>query len=275
MNAYRLREQRKTEASAAGTSLKRRIAGSFGLKSSVYDANAVVQRKLIKKLCSAGLRGIADKEVWVDLGCGTGLFGRECASRGTGVRSIGLDLAIEPLRYMKKAMKGGVSAVRGDIDALPFKRGVFDGAVLASTLQWLDDPLGAVPRIAALLRAHGRLLFAIYVSGSFCELIRARSLFALAAPAKLFSPVQLTEAFFKAGLELIHHEIVRTTLYFPDALTLLKSISGIGAAVTAQRPLSRSGLSDFCDAYERMFRAPRRGVPLTYRAMLGVCRKRD
>ena len=54
---------------------------------------------------------------------------------------------------------------------------------------------------------------------------------------------------------------------------LLKNISATGGTATAGPLLNRKSLAEFCRTYENCFRNGN-GVPLTYRAIVGVSRKR-
>ena len=249
---------------------KRRIAHAFGLKASTYETHAVMQAHLISLLLPLISSCATNEGLWADLGCGTGLLER--VDGAPAARRFGLDLAFEPLLFMRRAARHAVPAVQADIEALPFKPGALEGVTIASVLQWLSDPVGALRRISAILIPDGRLVFSAFVSGSFFELFETLAAFGLQAPVVCPTPERLTEDLSSAGFAVTRSDIVQQTIFFPDARTALKSLSGMGAAAREGKRMTRRELERFCADYERRFRSSR-GAALTYRAMIGICRK--
>jgi malonyl-CoA O-methyltransferase len=238
------------------------------LKAATYDQNAVMQAALLRRLATL-LSGIAPKSgMWVDLGCGTGLFGRE--GTFTPQRIIGLDIAFHPLTIMRKAPRS--AAVLGDIEAAPFRPDSFDGAVVASVLQWVEEPFETLRKISSLLKRGGLLAFSVFTGDSFFELFETLAAFSIRPPVRCPPPDQLTKAISEAGLTLIHGEAVRKTFHYPSARAALKSLSAVGAAARQGRWLTRGELERLCGEYERNYRSAK-GIPLTYASMVGVCRK--
>ena len=185
---------------------------------------------------------------------------------------IGLDIAFEPLAVMRSAAGRPYPAVQADIEALPFKPGMFEGIVIASVLQWLCDPIEVLRGISGILKPEGYLAFSAFIDGSFFELFETLAGFAMQPPVHCPPPERLTEVFSNSGFVFHQQSIVRQTLFFVDARAALKSLSGMGAAAREGRRLTRRELDRLCNDYERRFRSPN-GVPLTYCAMIGLCRK--
>ncbi len=249
---------------------KQRIAAAFNLKASHYDANAVLQTRIIEKLLPIIGSRAEGMSRWADLGCGTGLLMRKLRKSAPPIRFIGMDIAPEPLRFLKE--KADISLVQGDIDMLPFKKKSFDGIVVSSVLQWLDDPCMIMTKIAEMIRPGGHLVFSIFTSGSFAELFETRAFFGMNIPVICPDAGQIIRSFSDASLRIDLTEEISEKKYFPDAKTLLHSVGRIGGGATEGRRLSRAGIETFCAEYERRFRTGQ-GVPLTWRALVGACRK--
>ena len=250
---------------------KQQIARTFGLKARHYNCHAAIQTALIKRLLEKYSPYINTKTKWADLGCGTGLFSRECGSAGLAPDIIGLDIALEPLLVMKKTRKL-VMAVQADIDAPPFKDEFFNGAIIASVLQWLENPGAALRRGATIIEPGGCLLFAGFVRGSFAELFSTRASFGLPVSANCPEAETFLSLITSAGFAVLDQEILQNTLYFPTASALLKSISIFGGSAASGRRLGRCELAAFCRSYEQEH-ITSRGIPLTWRAIISACRK--
>jgi ubiquinone/menaquinone biosynthesis C-methylase UbiE len=249
---------------------KRRIARTFGLKAKTYESHAVMQTEIISRLLPKIIAYSTKRGLWADLGCGTGILERSLGA--SPIRIMALDLAFEPLVVMRRAAQFAIPAVQADIQAIPFKPGVFEGAIIASVLQWLSDPLEALRQISRLLIIERYLIFGAFTKGSFFELFETLAGFGMQPPVNCPASEHLTKEYLTAGFNLVEHEIIERTLFFKDARTILKSISGMGATAREGPLLTRHNLERFCSGYEHRFRTSR-GVPLTYRAMIGVCRK--
>jgi malonyl-CoA O-methyltransferase len=252
---------------------KRRIASAFGRRAAESEGRGPVQSELIRllaaKLTVAGFSGGR----WVDLGCGTGIFAAEYAKKGFRGRIVCVDISFEPLVVCRERRAGPSLTVQADIERLPFQRESFDIAVTASTLQWLDDLPFALKNISAVLKNGGLLAFSVFVEGSFRELFSIQQRFGIPAPVRCLDASGFTRALVNAGFEAVEYETVEKTVREATAAAVLKSVSASGSSATAaERLLNRKELAEFCRAYETAFGGCG-SVPLTYRAIAGVCRK--
>lgn len=186
-------------------------------------------------------------------------------------RMTGIDLAFESLLLAKKQKP--LRVVRGDIDALPFAPCSFDGVIMASVLQWLGNPMHLLHCCSEILRDGGYCVFSIFVNESFQELRETRRFFGLADSVRCPSDRELLRFFQSPPFTLLEYELVRETIRFPDAMSLLKSISATGAAATMNRKLPRRELAALCEQYEKKFRDAS-GVPLTWAALIGTSGKK-
>jgi malonyl-CoA O-methyltransferase len=250
-----------------------RISRFFGRKASAYEDHATVQSELIallaKRLSASGQPGGR----WVDLGCGTGMFADASGKNGLFSRLIGVDISFEPLVIYNKKRYHHSLTVQADISRLPLKNKLFDAAVTASTLQWLDHVPDALKDIAAILKNGGLFAFSVFVQGSFRELFAIQRQFGVPVPVRCPETAGFVRALQAAGFEDVNYEEFEKTVHAPTAAMALKNISAIGGTATAAvRMLNRKELMEFCGAYEAAFGSAA-GVPLTYRAVIGRCRK--
>jgi malonyl-CoA O-methyltransferase len=252
---------------------RQRIARTFGRKAATYDGHAEVQGELTALLAARLAASGLSSGRWADLGCGTGMFYDVCKKSGLSGRIIGVDISFEPLVVYRKKRTGFSSTIQADIDRLPFKNATFDGAVTASTLQWITNVPEALKNITAILKNGGLLAFSVFVHGSFRELFSIQQQFGIPAPVLCCESSEFVRMLEEAGFADVDYETVEKTARAPTAAMVLKSISAIGGTATAVRLLNRKELAEFCRAYETAF-SKGCGVPLTYRAIVGVCRKR-
>jgi len=77
----------------------------------------------------------------IEIGCGTGHFAAWFA--GKGLRVVGLERAPAMVEEMRRNFSR-IPAVLGDAHRLPFRDGAVDLAVFVTTLEFLDDPEGAL-----------------------------------------------------------------------------------------------------------------------------------
>ena len=82
----------------------------------------------------------------LDVGCGTGLSGETLEEAGH--EWVGLDISLDMLRVAQRRGVGGDLVHRDMGGGVPFRQGVFDGAISISAVQWLcyADKREDVPR---------------------------------------------------------------------------------------------------------------------------------
>lgn len=246
---------------------KKQIARAFGLKAYRYDANAIIQKKLLSILYDRlTLRN--PQGLWLDLGCGTGTFEQLISPERFSAHFLGVDIAYESLRVLQAKQICHTSALTADIEALPFKNEAFSGVVMASVLQWFTDPLTILRRIYEVLRPQGTFLFATFTQGSFFELNHLRQEMNFRIPVHLPDENTFLSFLQQCHFDFSESERFSKTLYYPSALELLKSISAIGGTAISGERLPPRKLMQFCSEYEKKYRCER-GVPITYRALVG------
>lgn len=104
--------------------------------------------------------------VLLDLGCGAGLLAPHV--RDKGYRHVGVDLSPSALR---QARGHGVTAVRGDVLAVPAADGSADVVVAGEILEHVPDLRVAVAEICRVLRPGGVLVLDALAATALCRLL--------------------------------------------------------------------------------------------------------
>jgi SAM-dependent methyltransferase len=119
-----------------------------------------LERRLLREL----LEPLAPGARVVEIGCGTGHFAAALAADGFEV------VGIDPSERMLEVARSRVPVARADGARLPFRDGAFDGAVLVSVLDFVEDPLRVL--LEARRVARRRVVLLALTSGSWLGLRR-------------------------------------------------------------------------------------------------------
>ncbi len=98
------------------------------------------------------LEGLAESQIVLDLGCGTGWVSRAVNSDCV----LGVDVSMHMLR---EARRQGCHVVRADAAKLPLRSDVFDAVISRSLLHHLEHPQFAVAEAARVLKPGGKAVF--------------------------------------------------------------------------------------------------------------------
>ncbi|PZD57998.1 malonyl-ACP O-methyltransferase BioC [Pantoea ananatis] len=239
------------------------VARAFGRAASQYDHYAELQRLsgdalLAQVPAHSGLQ-------LLDAGCGTGWYSRIWRDRGKEVTA--LDLSPQMLQ---QARQNGAAHhyLAGDIDALPLADQSVDLVWSNLVVQWSENLQSALMQFNRVLRPGGCLLFSTLSAGSLHEVHQAWSQVDGHLHANRFLPAQEIAAACETQRLRCHAQTL--TLHFPDALSAMRSLKGIGATHL------HTGRSDCVLTRQRLAQLeahwPRdeQGFRLSYHLMFGV-----
>lgn len=169
--------------------------------------------KLVKESESKLIRDLLQPkpgEKVLDAGCGTGVFTLDFLEAGAQV--VGLDISGPMLSAADKKTRGySFSAIRGDMQHLPFQDGSFDKAVSITALDFIADAKSAIDELFRVTRPRGYVVVATLNSLSPWAARRK-------AKTKGGQKHILENAFFRSPNELLacspHKGIAKTAIHF-------------------------------------------------------------
>lgn len=242
---------------------KQAIAQAFGRAAGYYDRFAELQRTSGERLLAlmpshSGLQVL-------DAGCGTGHFSRHWRQAGNYVTA--LDLSVDMLAYARE-LDAADCYQEGDIENLPLADGCVDISYSNLAVQWCDSLPRALAELYRVTRSGGVIAFATLADGSLSELSQAWQRLDGTQRTNRFLPLSAIDA----ACQPYRHYLVqeREVCFFPDVLTLMKSLKGIGATWLheGRTPglLSRARLAALSAHYPQ----EQGGYPLSYQLVYGV-----
>jgi ubiquinone/menaquinone biosynthesis C-methylase UbiE len=132
-----------------------------GRASRVYDFTARrLLRGLYRRIADDLVDAVPEGADVLDVGTGPGVLLIELAKRRPDVRLTGVDLSADMVAAAERNLRefGERAVVRvGDVTNLPFADDSFDTIVTSYSMHHWDHPAEAVPELARVLRAGGRL----------------------------------------------------------------------------------------------------------------------
>jgi ubiquinone/menaquinone biosynthesis C-methylase UbiE len=171
--------------------------------------------ELEKRLLGKLLAQFPEAQDALEVGCGTGHFSRWLAERGLAV--TGLDLSWPMLR--EACRLGSPVCLQGDAQAFPFADHSVDLAVLITTLEFVEHPLGTL--IEAVRIARQGLILGVLNRRSLLALQYRASGKPLWQAARFFSVGEVKRLVVQAAKGRLRSVRWRTTLWpipqLPDA----------------------------------------------------------
>jgi SAM-dependent methyltransferase len=220
----------------------RRAASSpdFGPLAESYDRLRPPDRnwrELLDRLVEVG--DLAGRRV-VDVGCGTGSVALALAELGS--RVWGVDPADEMLAVARSRVGRAVGLKRGRAEALPFKDGWFERAVLRLVVH-LVDRSRALPELARVLAPTGRVVIATFDLAHFHGFWLNRFFPAIERidAARFPDPATVADELEAAGFTGVRVEC----LVQPDSLSRSEALDRIrGRYISTLQLLSEEELSE-------------------------------
>lgn len=239
------------------------VAQAFGRAASHYDRHAALQRLSGDALLA--LAPATPGPQLLDAGCGTGWFSRYWRQRGHQVTALDLSAAMLRQARLQQAADHYLS---GDIDALPIASQSMDVVWSNLAVQWSDDLRAALHQFVRVTRPGGCVLFSTLTAGSLQEVHDAwRHLDAHPHANRFLTAAQIRDACGEFNAQLQQQTL---TLRFPDALSAMQSLKGIGATHLHQgrdgAMLTRQRLAQL----EQHWPRDAQGCRLSYQLLYGV-----
>lgn len=216
------------------------VAARFSAAASTYHDSAVIQDSVAERL-SAMLAGGEAADRILEIGCGTGLLTARLCRLFPCARIDALDMAAGMVAQCRARLAGQVGLFYHVADLNKFRAAaLYPLIVSSSALHWMDPMDDVMATLAGMLADHGRLVFALMVSGTLAELQATRRRTAPHKPPARQLPTMLSvrAALIKAGLRIEEEREENLRQTCASAVDLLRRLNEQGLT---SGPLSRSG----------------------------------
>lgn len=228
------------------------VGRAFGRSAETYDAHAVLQREVADRLDAHLEFSKIKPQRMLDIGCGTGYFGRLLHKRFPKAHLTAMDIAHGMLLSARAGhprrmpWKGGAAYARGDAARLPFADASFDLVGSSLAMQWVRDPEKMLAEMRRVLAPGGLMVLSTFGRRTLGEL--RQSLASLSPDyAGLVLPfpdvTSLGDALMKLPVELPVTDTDLFNVTYPDPMALVRELKGLGASSSAirNRPLGLYG----------------------------------
>jgi len=258
---------------------KAAIRQSFDRAAPTYDHYAVLQREVESRLLERIEFQRHKPDVILDLGCGTGSASRTLAGQNPQANVIALDWAPAMLARVAsddKAnlhLKSGLQPICADMHALPLAARSVDLIFSSLALQWSYDLPAIFREFRRIMKADAMLVFTCFGPDTLFELKQSwRTVDELPHVNDYPDMHDIGDELLAAGFREPVMDAERLKLEYPDVMSLMRELKGIGAHnVASQRQHSLTGksrLKAMLQGYEQ-FRLGDR-YPASYEVIYGT-----
>jgi malonyl-CoA O-methyltransferase len=258
---------------------KRLVRRSFENAAAGYDAAAVLQheigRRMLERLDYVKLEPAAI----LDAGCGTGNVIAALRARYPRAALYALDLALGMVRHAgarlswwQRARGRGVVTVCGDIEQLPLRAACANVVWSNLALQWVNETARAFAELRRVLAPGGLLMFSTFGPDTLKELRAAYAGTDSYTHVNRFIDMHdLGDMLSHAGFAEPVMDMEYLTLTYADVRALMRDLKAIGAHnVTSGRRAGMTARATFA-AVERNYAAFARDgrLPATFEVIYG------
>ena len=254
---------------------KNSIRSSFDRAASSYDHHAVLQREIESRLLERLEFQRHEPSVILDLGCGTGSASRTLAGQYPQAGVIALDWAPAMLAKVGVCQNpvGGLNALCADMHSLPLAARSTDLVFSSLALQWSYDIPAVFREFRRIMKTDGMLVFTCFGPDTLHELKQAwRAVDDLPHVNDYPDMHDIGYELLAAGFREPVMDAERVTLEYPDVMSLMRELKGIGAHNVASQRLhgltGKTSLKKMLQAYEPFRRGNR--YPASYEVIYGT-----
>ncbi len=261
---------------------KRLLRRSFEQAAAGYDAAAVLQNEICRRMLARLQYIKLDPATILDAGSGTGNAIAGLTARYPGARIVALDLALPMARHARARRPawrrmfqwrgGGLAAVCGDIELLPVATAAADLVWSNLALQWVNDPRHAFGELHRVLKPGGLLMFSSFGPDTLKELRAAfRGADERTHVHRFIDMHDVGDMLLAAGFADPVMDMEYLTLTYDAMRDLMRDLKALGAHnVTRGRPAGLSGKSVLATAARNYETFRRDGkLPATFEVIYG------
>ncbi|MGB5290912.1 MAG: malonyl-ACP O-methyltransferase BioC [Lysobacterales bacterium] len=253
------------------------IRSSFDRAASSYDHYAVLQREIESRLLERIEFQRHEPAMILDLGCGTGSASRTLAKQFPQASVIALDWAPAMLAQAGEGLAenshGGLNRLCADMHAMPLAARSTDLIFSSLALQWSYDIPAVFREFRRIMKPDAMLVFTCFGPDTLHELKQAwRAVDDLPHVNDYPDMHDIGDELLAAGFREPVMDAERLTLEYPDVMSLMRELKGIGAHnVATKRAHGLTGktrLKTMLEAYEPFRRGDR--YPASYEIIYGT-----
>ncbi len=228
---------------------KKIIRQHFERAAETYDAAAVLQEEVARRLMARLDYIKLQPKRTLDIGSGTGFLTKDLLKRYSKAQVIALDLALNMLKKCKK--QGGwvrkPKLICSDAEKLPFKADSMDLLVSNLMLQWSNDLDQTFCNFNHVLAPNGLLLFTTFGPDTLKEIRQAWSEVDDSPHTSSFTDMhEIGDALLQAGFVNPVTDMEVITMTYANVRQLFRDIKNIGASNTdVQRDKGLMGKQKF------------------------------
>jgi len=255
------------------------IRQSFNRAAPSYDKFAVLQREIESRLLERVEFQRHEPAVILDLGCGTGSASRSLSGQFQQAKVIALDWVPAMLAKVGAGegsspdSNAGISRLCADMHSLPLAARSVDLVFSNLALPWSYDLPAVFHEFRRIMKPDAMLIFSCYGPDTLRELKQAwRSMDDRPHVNDYPDMHDIGDELLAAGYREPVMDAERLTLEYPDVMSLMRELKGMGAHnVASQRFRGLTGkarLKGVIQAYEQF----RRGgcYPASYEVVYGT-----
>jgi len=258
---------------------KRLLRRSFEKAAAGYDAAAVLQHEVCRRMLARLAYVKLDPAAILDAGCGTGNAIAALRARYPRAALYALDIALGMVRHAcarlswwNRARGRGVLPMCGDIERLPLRAGGANLVWSNLALQWANEPPRAFAELRRVLAPGGLLMFSTFGPDTLKELRAAYQGTDRYTHVNQFIDMHdVGDMLGHAGFADPVMDMEYITLTYADVRALMHDLKAIGAHnVTAGRRQGMTARAALA-AVERNYEVLRRDgrLPATFEVIYG------
>lgn len=259
---------------------KKMMRRAFSRAASGYDAAAVLQREVCKRMLER-LDYIRLKPArLLDAGSGTGWGGRQLAERYPDAEILSLDIAIGMLQTAKSSAGWWQKlfgtrrqmAVCADVEALPLQSNSVEMVWSNLALQWCNDLPATIVELHRVLKTEGLAMFSTLGPDTLKELRQAFNGVDDKNHLNRFADMHdIGDMLVQAGFSEPVMDMEYITLTYDDVRGVLQDLKSIGAHNATegrgQGLMGKSAFNRLLENYEKLRRDGK--LPATYEIVYG------
>jgi len=256
---------------------KNAIRQSFDRAASSYDHFAVLQREVESRLLERIEFQRHEPGVILDIGCGTGSASHTLAKQFQQANVIALDWA--PAMLAQAGARTGCNSMAkvgrlcADMHAIPLAARSTDLIFSSLALQWSYDLPAIFREFRRVMKADAMLVFTCFGPDTLYELKQAwRAVDELPHVNDYPDMHDIGDELLTVGFREPVMDAERLILEYPDVMSLMRELKGIGAHNVASQRLhgltGKTRLQAMLQAYEQFRRDDR--YPASYEVIYGT-----